>query len=107
MHRALFGRLAALLVLASLTKAQAQEPAEIRGTWFCHNFCSVWDSPSTITIDGEYAVCKNERGDLSKGRLLTKRSVSCFGLVGKLADDNKSIEWSDGNIWRRRNVVAF
>gem|GEM_PF-3988356 len=30
MHRALFGPFAALLVLASLTKVQAQEPAEIR-----------------------------------------------------------------------------
>lgn len=107
MRSTLFGPSAVLLVLALLTKSQAQEPAEIAGPWMCDKFCSVWDSGASITIDGEYAICRNERGDLSKGRLLTNRSVRCFGIVGKLADDNESIQWSNGNIWRRDHRQTF
>ena len=107
MRRTLFGPSAALIVVASLEISQAKEPAEIVGRWMCDKFCFVWDRGSSITIDGEYAVCTNDRGDISKGRLLTNRSVRCFGLVGQLADDKESIQWSNGDIWRRDHRRSF
>jgi hypothetical protein len=107
MRRILFGLSAGLVVVVSLAASRAQESASIAGRWRCDRFCFIWDTGASIKIDGEYAVCENERGDLSKGRLLTKRSVQCFDIVGQLSDDNESIEWSNGNLWRRDHSTAF
>jgi hypothetical protein len=106
MCRNLFGP-SALILATSLTMSQAQESAEIAGRWRCDRFCRTWDSVASITIDGERTVCTNEVGELSKGQSLTNRSVQCFGLVGHLTDDNESIQWSNGNIWRRDHTTTF
>jgi len=94
MRKALFAPTAALLLVVSLTTSYAQDRAEISGQWSCDRFCLIWDSGASIVVDGEYAVCANERGNVCKGRLLTNRSVRCFGIVGQLADDNESIQCS-------------
>ena len=103
----LFGTSAALLLMTSLTVSQAQESVEIAGRWMCDRFCRIWDTGASITISGKDVFCTNELGDLSKGQLLTNRSVRCFGIVGELAGDNETIQWSDGNIWRRDHRTTF
>jgi len=88
-------------------KAANQALAEIAGRWRCDRFCRMWDTGASIAIDGDRAACTNEVNEVSEGRLLTGRSVRCFGIVGQLADDNDSIQWSDGNLWRRDHRTAF
>ena len=109
MRAYLWGPLASLLLIVSLTTSQAHEQPAIAGVWWCASVCFPRYSHAlaTITIDGEYAVCENERGDISKGDLLTDRSVRCFGIVGELANDNETIQWSDGNVWRRDHTTKF
>lgn len=107
MRKKLFGPSAALLIMTSLTVSKAQESVEIAGRWRCDRFCRIWDTGASITIDGKHALCTNELGDVSKGQLLTDRSVSCFGIVGQLTDDNETIHWSNGNIWRRDHRTSF
>jgi len=106
MCKSLFGPSAALLLMTSLTVSQA-EAVEIAGRWRCDRLCRIWDTGASITTDGKQAVCTDELGDVSRGQLLTDRSVSCFGIVGQLTDDNETIYWSDGNIWRRDHRTSF
>jgi hypothetical protein len=103
----LFAPFAVLLILASHTMSQAQERPEIAGRWMCDRLCAIWDTGASITIDGKEAICQDERGDVSRGRLLTNRSVRCFGIVGQLTDDSNAIEWTNGHIWRRDRRIAF
>jgi hypothetical protein len=107
MCKDMFGPSIALILVISLAVAQAQESVEIAGRWRCDRICRIWDTGASITIEGKQAVCTNELGDASEGQLLTNRSVRCFGLVGQLTDDNESIQWSNGNIWRRDHRTSF
>jgi hypothetical protein len=106
MCKNLFGTFAALF-LCLPTMSQAQEHAEIAGRWVCDKFCFIYDTGASIAIDGENAICIDERGDISKGHLLASRSVQCFGLDGQLTDDSQFIKWSNGNVWRRQNANTF
>jgi hypothetical protein len=87
----LFGPSAVLLFMTALTMSQAQGATEIAGRWRCDGFCRIWDTEASIAINGAQAVCTDELGNVSKGQLLTNRSVRCFGIIGQLADDNESI----------------
>ena len=107
MRRTLFGRSVVLLVLASSSISNAQESPDIAGRWVCDRLCAIWDSTASITIDGEYAVCKDERGDVSRGHLLTGQSVRCFDVVGQLTGDGETINWTNGKIWRRDHRTSF
>jgi hypothetical protein len=53
------------------------------------------------TIKGNVASCTNELGGLYIGRVLTRKSVSCFNKIGRLSDDGKIIQWDDGVVWKR------
>jgi hypothetical protein len=73
----------------------------------CELPCRIYDSSASIIVNGENAVCKNELGEISEGRLLTQRMVRCFGMAGQLSDNYEAIQWGNGSIWIRDHRQTF
>ena len=84
------------------TTAHAAGPPPIAGDYQCVSDCRPSDAPPNIEVDGSVARCRSELGGLYTGRLLTERSVACFGKTGMLSDDGTMLLWSNGGVWKRR-----
>jgi hypothetical protein len=81
--------------------ALAQSDASIAGAYICETGCRLTDAAPSVEIDGSHATCMNELGGIYHGTLLSADSVYCFGKVGKLSEDGKSIRWDSGMVWKR------
>lgn len=79
----------------------AAADAGLAGSYVCQSGCRVTDALPGIEIRGPGADCMNELGGVYNGRVLTARSVFCFNMVGTLSDNGETIQWSNGNVWRR------
>ncbi len=44
----------------------------------------------------------NELGGTYTGKVLSPGSVYCFNKTGTLAPDGRTIQWSNGSVWKRR-----
>ena len=69
-----------LALLANLPPASAQCPASLSGDYVCTFGCRLTDATPGVAIDGAAAICMNEFGGLSRGRVLSETSISCFTI---------------------------
>ncbi len=101
--------LAALLccpTVAPVEAAHLRQPA-IFGAWQCNRQCQTFNSVATISAARAEIQCKNERGDLSHGQLISSRAFNCFNTTATLSDDGETIVWSNGAVWRRDHLQEF
>jgi hypothetical protein len=83
-----------------------RQPA-IFGAWQCNRQCQATHVVATISAIRSNIQCKNERGDLSYGQLISSHAFNCFNTSATLSDDGETIVWSNGSIWRRDHLQEF
>ncbi len=101
--------LAAFFLCPTVLPASAghvRSPA-IFGAWQCNQLCQNSNRVATISADRSDVECKNERGDLWKGQLISNRAFNCFNTLATLSDDGETIVWSNGVVWRRNHFQEF
>ncbi|WP_018265772.1 hypothetical protein [Methylosinus sp. LW4] len=102
----LFRSLPVAIVMACSQAHSAERPG-FAGAWRCDRLCKVFDAGSSITIVGGAAECRDETGELSKGRLTSDRTIHCFGADGLVSADGEIIRWTNGSVWRRDHRTVF
>lgn len=82
----------------------------IFGAWQCSQFCQMNGALATIST-GRTGIagieCKNERGELSIGQLVSRTAVNCFNATATVSNDGETIVWSSGAVWRRNHLQEF
>jgi hypothetical protein len=83
----------------------------LSGDWVCgcHRADeSIFDASASIKVlDSSSVECRDGFGEVSKGRFITERSVSCFNSVGRLSSDGKTIYWENGSVWDRVHIFVI
>lgn len=90
-----------ILWVLSITQVVATERPSLSGKWTCRGPCQIPNSLTRIEQFGSNVTCTNERGQKWQGSIALDRTISCWGLRGRLLEDNHVIDWGDGKRWIR------
>ena len=106
----------AAAVFNALAPSAFAEPLDkFSGNWLCAMCGTMNRSPEillshvsvSIVADGLRLNCRNNFGEASEGRILSERSLTCFGMTGVLSENGESIRWDKGREWSRDHTQAF
>jgi hypothetical protein len=95
-------RISALIIaLLSTSQVFAQDIPAMNGKYKCDGACQIPGGEAYILQTGVATVCINEVGQISQGALTSLRSISCWGLSGRISNDLKAIDWGNRTQWTR------
>jgi len=105
----IFSSLIASAAMALFGLAQAaQQGPNLAGTYRCGpdaKSCQWSGTTFTVTQMGSNLEAKNEKSEIGTGTVTSAISVSMgppWNMVGVIAGDTRSIEWSNGTQWRKQ-----
>lgn len=87
------------------SKSPVKETRKWPGEWLLEGNA---DQPCAIFQHGRVLLLVNERGDFATARLTEATKLVVLkgswdeGLVGELAEEGKTISWSNGSTWKQR-----
>jgi hypothetical protein len=90
-----------IIALLSTSQAFAQDIPAMNGKYKCDGKCQIPGGAAYIQQTGVATVCINEVGQISQGSLTSIRSITCWGLNGRISDDLKAIDWGNQTQWTR------
>ena len=97
----------AAFALFGVAHGQGATP-NLSGTYRCEgpNDQCMWTGETlTVTQNGDALEVKNEKGVMGVGKVTSAISVSMgppWNSPGILMDNNRTIEWSNGNKWMKQ-----
>jgi len=86
----------------------APQPANLGGTYRCGpdaKACQWSGTTFTVTQKGPNLEVKNEKNEMGTGTVTSPISVSMgppWNMLGTVAADARSIDWSNGTQWRKQ-----